>query len=144
MPTRRGDHWILPKKNGEVILSMYGPDFLERPDLDASLTEEVKLEILQGVVRVLPALENAKVLEHRGDLLSFAPTEPHHRPVLGRLPGWRNAFVASRFGALGVCTSPAAGEIVAEWIDTGVAPLRARRLLEWLAPEAGSGESNHR
>ena len=130
-----GDHWILPKKNGEVILAMYGSDFLERPDLDATLTEEIKLEILQGVVRVLPALENAKILEHRGDLLSLAPTEPHHRPVLGRLPGWRNGYVASRFGALGVCMSPAVGEIVAEWIDTQVAPLRARRLLEWLAPE---------
>ncbi len=45
------DHWILPKKNGEVILSMYGPDFLERPDLDASLTEEVKLECLRWRTR---------------------------------------------------------------------------------------------
>jgi hypothetical protein len=31
--------------------------------------------------------------------------------------------------------SPAVGEIVAEWIDTEAVPLRARRLLEWLAPE---------
>ena len=114
---------------------MYGPDFLERPDLDASLTEENKLEILQGVVRALPALENAKILEHRGDLLSFAPGEPHHRPVLGRLPRWSNGYVASRFGALGVCMSPAVGEIVAELIDTQVAPLRARQMLEWLGPQ---------
>jgi glycine/D-amino acid oxidase-like deaminating enzyme len=129
-----GDYWILPKKNGEVILAMYGPDFLERPDLDATLTEEVKLEILRGVVQVLPVLENAKILEHRGDLLSLAAAQPHHRPVLGRLPGWSNGYVASRFGAVGVCMSPAVGEILAELIDTGVAPLRARRLLEWVAP----------
>ncbi len=35
-----GDYWILPKKNGEVILAKYGPnDFIDRPDLDARRRE---------------------------------------------------------------------------------------------------------
>jgi glycine/D-amino acid oxidase-like deaminating enzyme len=134
-----GDHWILPKRNGEVILAMYGPDFIERPDLDASLTEKVKLEILEGVARVLPTLEDATILEHRGDLLALAPTPPYHKPVLGRLPEWQNGYVASRFGGLGVCMSPATGELMAELIDTGKVPLRARRMFERLAPSIASG-----
>lgn len=129
-----GDYWILPKKNGEVILAMYGPDFLERPDFDASLTEQNQLETLNGVVRVLPALENAKILEHRGDLLALAPTPSHNEPVMGRLPQWQNAYVASRFGGLGVCMSPAVGELMAELIDTKKVPLRARRMFERIAP----------
>jgi glycine/D-amino acid oxidase-like deaminating enzyme len=131
-----GDYWIIPKSNGEVILALYGPDFIERPDLDASLTEEVKLEISQGVARVLPALEDATIVEHRGDLLAMAPTPPYQKPVMGRLPEWRNGYIAARFGGDGVCMSPAAGEVMAELIETGKAPLRARRMLERLAPGA--------
>jgi glycine/D-amino acid oxidase-like deaminating enzyme len=135
-----GVYWILPKKNGEVILSMYdGPDLIERPSLDASLTEEVKLETLKGVARILPALENAKILEYRGDLLAMAPTPPYHKPVIGRLPEWQNGYVASRFGGLGVCMSPATGELMAELIDTGNTPLRARRMFERIAPTVANG-----
>ncbi len=135
-----GDYWILPKKNGEVILAKYGPDdFIERPNLDARLTEEVMLEILKGVARVLPALEDATIVEHRGDLLAMAPTPPYQKPVMGRFPKWQNGYVASRFGGEGVCMSPATGELMAELIDTGKAPLRARRMFERLAPGAGSG-----
>ncbi len=134
-----GDYWILPKKNGEVILAMYGPDFIERPNLDASLTEEVKLEIVKGVARVLPALEDATIVEHRGDLLAMAPTPPYQKPVMGRLPEWQNGYIASRFGGDGVCMSPATGELMAELIDTGKAPLRARRMFERLAPDAAGG-----
>ena len=130
-----GDCWILPKRNGEVILALYGPDFIERPDLDASLTEEGKLEILNGVVRILPALEDAKILEHRGDLLALAPTPPYHKPVMGRLPDWQNGYIASRFGGLGVCMSPATGELMAELIDTGEVPLRTRRMFERIGPD---------
>jgi glycine/D-amino acid oxidase-like deaminating enzyme len=118
---------------------MYGPDFIERPDLDASLREKVKLEILEGVARVLPALEDATIVEHRGDLLAMAPTPPYQKPVMGRLSEWRNGYIASRFGGDGVCMSSATGELMAELIDTGKAPLRARRMFEQLAPGAASG-----
>ena len=129
------DFYILPKKNGEVILATYGAkDFVDRPDFDASLSEETKLAALEGVARILPALESATIVEHRGDLLAMAPTPPYQKPVMGRFPEWQNAYVATRFGGDGVCMSPATGELMAELIDTGQAPLRARRLFECLAP----------
>jgi glycine/D-amino acid oxidase-like deaminating enzyme len=78
--------------------------------------------------------EDATIVEHRGDLLAMAPTPPHQKPVMGRLPGWRNGYVAARFGGDGVSMSPAAGELVAELIDTAREPLRARRMFECLAP----------
>jgi glycine/D-amino acid oxidase-like deaminating enzyme len=130
-----GDFWILPKKSGEVILASYGvEDFVDRADFDASLSEETKLAALQGVARILPALEEARIVEHRGDLLAMAPTPPYQKPVMGRFPQWRNGYVASRFGGDGICMSPATGELMAELIDTGRVPLRARRMFECLAP----------
>ena len=134
------DFWILPKKNGEVILATYGvKDFVDRVDFDASLSEETKLAALHGVARILPALEEATIVEHRGDLLAMAPTPPYQQPVMGRLPSWRNGYVAARFGGDGVCMSPATGELMAELIDTGRAPLRARRMFECLAPASADG-----
>jgi glycine oxidase len=135
-----GDFWILPKKNGEVILATYGAaDFIDRPDFDASLSEETRMAALEGVARILPALEDAIIVEHRGDLLAMAPTPPYQKPVMGRFPEWQNGYVAARFGGDGVCMSPAAGELMAELIDTGTAPLRARRMFERLAPGVASG-----
>jgi glycine/D-amino acid oxidase-like deaminating enzyme len=129
------DFWILPKKNGEVILATYGvKDFVDRADFDARLSEETKLAALQGVAQILPALGDATIVEHRGDLLAMAPTPPYQKPVMGRFPQWRNGYVAARFGGDGVCMSPATGELMAELIDTGRVPLRARRMLECLAP----------
>jgi len=129
------DFYILPKKNGEVILATYGAkDFVDRSDFDASLSEETKLAALEGVARILPALEEATIVEHRGDLLAMAPTPPYQKPVMGRFPEWQNAYVAARFGGDGVCMSPATGELMAELIDTVQVPLRARRMFERLAP----------
>ncbi len=130
------DFWIIPKRNGEVILAIYGNDFIERPDFDASLVDDVKLEILRGVTRILPALESAKLLEYRGDLMAYPPKPPYHKPVMGGLPEWRNGYIATQFGGLGINMSPAAGELMAELIATGRAPLRAKRMLETLAPRA--------
>ena len=130
-----GEYWILPKKNGEVILATYSAkDFVDRPNFDASLSEETKMAALAGVVKILPALEDATIVEHRGDLLAMAPTPPYQKPVMGRFPDWQNAYVAARFGGDGVCMSPAAGELMAELIATGQTPLRARRMFEEIAP----------
>ncbi|MBW2493281.1 MAG: FAD-binding oxidoreductase [Deltaproteobacteria bacterium] len=129
------DVWIIPKKNGEVILATYGAaDFIDRPNFDASTSEEVKFHVIDAVTQILPALEDATVVEHRGDLLAMAPTPPYQKPVMGRLPKWQNAYIASRFGGDGICMSPAAGELMAELIETGKTPLRARHMFERLAP----------
>jgi len=130
------DYWIIPKVNGEVILAIYGSDLIERPDFDASLSEEVKLEILKGTAGILPTLEDAKLLEYRGDLLAVPTKAPIHKPVMGRLPEWQNGYIATHFGGLGINMSPAAGELMAELIATGRAPLRAKRMLKALSPRA--------
>jgi glycine/D-amino acid oxidase-like deaminating enzyme len=96
----------------------------------------MKMEVVAGVARILPALEEATIVEHRGDLLAMAPTPPYQKPVMGRVPKWQNGYIASRFGGDGVAVSPATGELMAELIETGKEPLRARRMFERLAPVA--------
>ncbi len=127
-----GDYWIIPKVNGEVILSPYVGSVSPRETFDDSLNEELKLLTLTDCAAILPALEEAKLLEHRGDLLAMRAEAPLQKPTLGRLPEWRNGYVATHFGGLGINMSPAAGELMAELIATGKPPLCAARTLDHL------------
>ena len=128
-----GDYWIIPKVNGEVILSAYEGSASLRDDFNDLLTEELKLKTVADCLEILPALEETKLVEHRGDLLAFRPTS-RDRPTLGRLPQWANGYLATHFGGTGIMMSPAAGELMADLIATGQPPLRASQVLAALAP----------
>jgi glycine/D-amino acid oxidase-like deaminating enzyme len=130
-----GDYWIIPKVNGEVILGPYEGSISPRDDDDDSLTEELVLRTLSNCVEILPALEEAKLVEHRGDLLA-ATAWPSQKPTLGRLPQWENGYLATHFAGHGIMMSPAVGELMAELIATGRRPLRAARMLAQLAPRS--------
>ena len=86
--------------------------------------------------RSCPQLEEAKLLEHRGDLLAMRASAPFQKPTLGRLPQWENGYLATHFAGLGINMSPAAGELMAELIATGRPPLRAAQTLAHLAPRS--------
>jgi glycine/D-amino acid oxidase-like deaminating enzyme len=131
-----GDYWIIPKVNGEVILSPYVGSISPRVDFDDSLTEEVRLRTVSDCAEILPALEEAKLVEHRGDLIAMRASAPFQKPTLGRLPQWENGYLATHFAGLGINMSPAAGELMAELIATGRRPLRAAQTLAQLAPRS--------
>ena len=128
-----GDYWIIPKVNGEVILSAYEGSASRRDDFNESLTEELKLKTVSECLEILPALEEAKLVEHRGDLLALTSMSLE-KPTLGRLPEWENGYLATHFGGTGIMMSRAAGELMAELIVTGQPPPRAAQMFARLAP----------
>jgi len=129
-----GVNGIVSKVNGDVILGLAGqPHFVD--DFDSSLSEEVKMNILEGAIGVLPELEDAKLVEHRGDLEGWAPGPVYNKPVLGRLPEWENGYIAARFGTLGMTQSAGTGKVMADLIVDGEAPLRVRNMMDYLSPD---------
>lgn len=130
------DSWIIPLRDGDVICASWhdGVESRRRSDFDASLSDEAALQVMARVTRILPSLEQARLVEHRGDLLAYAPPAPCERPVLGRIPGWENAHVATRFGGSGMMLSPGVGELMAGLVADGSIPLRARQLMDVLSP----------
>ena len=58
---------IVPQADGSVILGHAGVAD-PQPGFDSSLTEEAKIGILNDAIDLLPGLEEAKLIEHRGDL----------------------------------------------------------------------------
>jgi len=131
-----GDSWIIPLRDGDVICASWhdGVEARRRSNFDASLSDETALMIMGRVARILPSLEHARFVEHRGDLLAFAPPAPYERPVLGRIPGWENAHVATRFGGSGMMLSPGVGELMAGLVADGSIPVRAQQLMDALSP----------
>ena len=125
---------ILPKVDGTVILGHAGVADLQ-PNFDSSLTEEIKFELLEAAIGLLPRLKEAKLVEHRGDLEGWPPPPNHIQPVLGRLPEWDNAYIAARLGTLGMSMSLGVGQVIADLITTGGhIPYRIKNMMELLSP----------
>jgi len=123
---------IVPKVGGDVILGHAG-----LPDLQASFdvsltTEDAKLMILNDAMDLLPSMGEAKLIEQRGDFECWSPPPYRIRPVLGRLPDWENAYLATRVGTLGMMIL-GAGRVMSELILQGKPPVRFRRMLEVLS-----------
>lgn len=125
---------IVPHVDGSVIIGHSGiPD--PQPDFNAGLTNEARMEILGGAIDLLPELENAKLIEQRGDLEGWAPDPRHMQPVMGRLPEWDNAYIVARLGTLGLTESLAVGQLMADLITGGGRiPYYARAIMEYLSP----------
>jgi glycine/D-amino acid oxidase-like deaminating enzyme len=125
---------IIPKVDGTVILGNISLASVQT-GFDAALTEEYKFGILEGAIDLLPTLEEAKLVEHRGDLEGWAPPPNNIQPVFGRLPEWDNAYIAARLGTLGMTMSTGVGELMAELIIAeGRIPDHVKTMMELLSP----------
>ncbi len=124
---------IMPKPDGSVILGNASvPD--PRPDYDNTLKEANRLRIMEGAIELLPSLNEAKFIEHRGDLLHWSPGPHHWQPTLGLLPPWRNVYVAVRI-PLGISMSLGVGRSMADLIlGEGKPSTRYHAMMEALSP----------
>ncbi len=127
---------IVPKVSGEVILGLSGAEDLQASFEVSQTTEEVKREILEDAIALLPRLKEAKLVEHRGDLEGWAPAPNNVQPVVGRLPKWDNAYIAAGFGTEGIMMSLGTGQVMAELIvNEGRLPNRIKTMMECLSPD---------
>jgi D-amino-acid dehydrogenase len=67
-------------------------------------------QLLREGLRSAPGLAPATVVEVR---VGSRPATPDDRPILGRLPGWDNVYVASGHGAEGLLLGPLSAKLVA-------------------------------
>ena len=126
---------IIPKVDGSVILGHAGSADLQT-GFDVSLTtEEVKMMLINDAIDLLPTLNEAELVEQRGDFECWSPPPNRIQPVLGRLPEWENAYIATRFGTLGMMLSLGTGRIMADLIIAGGRiPNRVKTMMECLSP----------
>ncbi|MBT6565446.1 MAG: GcvT family protein, partial [Candidatus Puniceispirillum sp.] len=76
--------------------------------------------ILERAVERLPALATAGIQTFFNGPESFTPDD---RYILGEAPELKNFFVAAGFNSVGIQSAGGAGMALAEWMDTGNAPM---------------------
>lgn len=88
----------------------------EDAGFDLSLTDAARARILEMAVRLMPSLANAAVVQQTACL---RPLTPDWLPIVGRAPGWENAYIAAGGQKKGILLGPAMGKGIAEIIAAG-------------------------
>ncbi len=92
---------------------------LEPGDLEPVVREPVVATITEEMAALVPGAGDLEVT-HRW--CCFRPVVGDELPVIDRLPGTDNAWVAAGHFRAGLLMAPATGKAIADWIGTGRAP----------------------
>ena len=98
-----------------------GRDYDERDlfageEFDRQPTESARLELLQRAIDVLPDLERAELVQQ---LAGSRPLSPDSKPIIGPVPGWAGALLATGHTTKGIHLGPITGRIVLDYIRHG-------------------------
>jgi glycine oxidase len=108
--------YIVPRPTGEIVIGA-----TEEPESGFSLasTEEAVRGLRERAARVLPALAGAALESAR---VGFRPASPDRLPMIGKLPGCENGYIASGHGRNGILLTPITADIVRDMIVDGIRP----------------------
>ncbi len=127
--------YLVPWPDGRIVC---GGTMEADAGYDCRPTADGVHQLLRECLRSAPGLAQATLVEVR---VGLRPASVDGRPVLGRLPGWSNAFVATGHGAEGLLLGPLSARLVARQVLGSGAPADpaegdlARQVLERCAPD---------
>jgi D-amino-acid dehydrogenase len=99
--------YLVPWPNGRVAC---GGTMEAEAGFDHRATADGVHQLLRECLRTAPGLASATMADVR---VGSRPATPDGRPILGRLPGWSNVFVATGHGAEGLLLGPYSARLVA-------------------------------
>ena len=88
----------------------------EHAGFDTTPTERAYRSLYDPAVRLMPALSEARLVKQT---VCLRPIAPDDLPIVGRVPGWEGAYLATGGGMKGVLLAPAIGAAVADLIVSG-------------------------
>lgn len=88
----------------------------ERCGFDKSPTAAARHKIWQTAIRLMPALSEAWLVQQT---VCLRPVAPDGLPIVGRVPGWDNVYLAAGGAKKGILLSPAMGKAIADLLHTG-------------------------
>lgn len=107
--------YMAPKMDGTIIVGATQDEV----GFDATTTSEGVQSLMATVEKVTPMLAKSTIQRSWAGL---RPRSSDTRPILGNVPGWENAFIASGHGGFGILLSAITGQTIAELITTGQLP----------------------
>lgn len=106
-------HYLVPWPDGRVAC---GGTLEADAGFDTRPTAHGVHELLREALKTAPGLAPATIIETR---VGLRPATSDGRPILGRLPGWSNAYVATGHGTEGLLLGPYTSALVAQEILSG-------------------------
>lgn len=106
-----GERYVLTRGTEALLGST-----MEHAGFDCRVTNEGLALILQGAIRLLPALQRAPVLRTWAGL---RPLTPDGRPIVGRDPEIDRLWYATGHGRNGVLLAALTGEVIADFVSAG-------------------------
>jgi D-amino-acid dehydrogenase len=100
-------HYLVPWPGGRVVC---GGTFESGAGFSTAVTAAGISELLREGLSVAPGLAEA---EYRETRVGLRPTSADDRALVGLLPGWGNAWVATGHGANGLLQGPYSGRVLA-------------------------------
>ena len=97
------------RENGQVWIGATE----ENRGFDLEPSEEARSTLMQGAVRLMPAMADCEVVLHTACL---RPLSPDWMPIVGTVPGWDNVYLATGAGKKGILLSPGLGKAVSDLI----------------------------
>jgi D-amino-acid dehydrogenase len=121
-------HYLVPWPGGRVAC---GGTFEAAAGFSPIATAAGIHELLRECLSVAPGLADAQYLETR---VGLRPITPDDRPIIGAVPGWRNAWVATGHGASGLLLGPYSSHLLAQLIMQGNPAVSDERLPAAVSP----------
>ena len=88
----------------------------ESRGFDLETTEAARESLMSGAVKIMPSIADATIVTQTACL---RPVTPDWLPIIGKAPGWDNAYLATGAGKKGILISPGIGKAVADMISDG-------------------------
>lgn len=102
--------YLVPWDDGRVAC---GGTLEAEAGFDRRPTADGLHQLLRECLRLAPGLAPATVADVR---VGSRPVTPDDRPLIGRVPGWSNAFVATGHGTEGLLLGPYSARITADLV----------------------------
>jgi glycine oxidase len=83
---------------------------------DKEPSESAREFLLQGAIKLMPAMAGASLARHT---VCLRPVPPDGLPILGKAPGWDNAYLATGGAKKGILLSTGMGKAIADLITEG-------------------------
>ena len=106
----------------------------ERRGFDSKPSFSARQRILEGAMKLMPSMADAKLVMHTACL---RPVTPDWLPIIGRAPDWDNVYIATGGAKKGILLSPAMGKAIADLITDGSTQLP----IDAFTPERFGGAS---
>ncbi len=109
------DIYLAPKPNGTLVVGATKAEV----GFDTSVSVEGALHLWTIAAQIMPTLAHCPIQRMWAGL---RPKTPDSRPLLGPIPSWENAMIASGHGGFGILLSAITGETISELVTTGQVP----------------------